>query len=174
MNKIAIIGNSCTGKTRLSQKLHEKLGLELIHIDHIQYKKGLHFRDYRETIQILIALQNKSSWIIDGFGPLDILQPRLKQADLIIMIDLPIYLISLWFFKRVFIILFYGKRPELPEGCSERSFKHLLKLLKSIYQVHTKMRPEMLRILSKDEFKNKTVLITDLVQWEKIYQGRFN
>lgn len=159
VSKISIIGNSCGGKTRLSQSLAKKFQLPLIHVDQIQFMSGLKFRPFTESIQLLKLEQVKQKWIIDGFGPLDILEERLKLADQIIMIDLPIATHYFWAFKRVLKNIFMNQRSELPPNSSERNWNHIVKLFKTIHQVHTKMRPEMLRILSRDAYKQKTLLI---------------
>lgn len=158
-SRIAIIGNSCGGKTKLARCLAKKFKLPLIHVDQIQYLEGLKFRPYKESIQILNIEQNKSEWIIDGFGPLDILENRLEKSDLIIMIDLPIWVHYFWAVKRTLQLMIKRQRQELPHNSSERNIKHIRKLLKTIYQVHTKMRPEMLRILDRENFKQKTQII---------------
>lgn len=157
--KIAIIGNTCGGKTQLSHSLAKKYQLPLIHVDEIQFMPGLKFRPFAESIQILKIEQEKPNWIIDGFGPLDILEERLKLADQIIMVDLPIATHYFWACKRVLKNLFFAQRPELPPNSSERNWSHIVKLFKTIHQIHTKMRPEMLRILSREVYIQKTVLI---------------
>lgn len=162
VSKISIIGNSCGGKTRLSQSLAKKFQLPLIHVDQIQFMSGLKFRPFTESIQLLKLEQAKPKWIIDGFGPLDILEERLKLADQIIMIDLPIATHYFWAFKRVLKNIFMNQRSELPPNSSEKNWNHIVKLFKTIHQVHTKMRPEMLRILSRDAYKQKTQLIQNI------------
>lgn len=162
VRKIAVIGNSCAGKTRLCKKLAELTGFPLVHVDAIQYLPGLEFRNYKESLQLLQLEQNKNCWIIDGYGPLDHLQDRLQKADLIIIIDLPLLVHYLLAVKRVFFILFNQQRTELPQNSSERNLVHLKKLFKTIYQVHTKMRPEMLRILQKKELVTKTKILKSL------------
>lgn len=159
IKRIAIIGNSCGGKTWLSLKLAARHQLPLIHVDQIQFMKGLVFRPFKESVQILKIEQEKTEWIIDGFGPLDILHDRLKLADQIIMIDLPIKIHYLWAVKRILKNLFQRQRPELPAESSERNLRHIIKLFKTIHQVHTKMRPEMLRILTHPSYTKKTVII---------------
>ncbi|AZZ36634.1 hypothetical protein CIK05_07470 [Bdellovibrio sp. qaytius] len=166
--KIAVIGNSCAGKTRLSRSLSKKYKLPLIHVDQIQFTTGLKFRPFSESIEILKTEQAKSKWIIDGFGPLDILEDRLKLADQIIMIDLPIKTHYFWAVKRVLKNLFISQRAELPANSDERNLSHILKLFKTIHQVHTKMRPEMLRILARDIYKTKTVIITNTFELNRL------
>lgn len=158
-SRIAIIGNTCGGKTRLAHRLAKRFSLPLIHVDQIQFMKGLKFRPYQESIQILQIEQDKPQWIIDGFGPLDILEKRLAKADWIIMIDLPKWIHYYWAVKRVIKNLFMSQRPELPPKSSERNLQHIFKLFKTIDQIHTKMRPEMLRILSRESLRHKTTII---------------
>lgn len=158
-SRITIIGNSCGGKTQVSRQLSKRYNLPLIHVDQIQFMEGLKFRPYKESIQLLQVEQDKPQWIIDGFGPLDILEDRLKKSDWIIMIDLPLWVHYWWATKRVFRNLFFTQRAELPAHSSERNLEHIFKLYKTIHQIHTKMRPEMLRILQRDQFKSKTLLV---------------
>lgn len=167
--RIAIIGNSCAGKTRLAHRLAERYQLPLVHVDRIQFMEGLRFRPYKESIQILQLEQDRPYWIIDGFGPLDILENRLEKADRIIMIDLPLWLHYFWAAKRVAINLFCGQRKELPPNSSERDLEHILKLFKTIHQIHTKMRPEMLRILARESLRTKTTIISTLKDWNQIF-----
>lgn len=129
---------------------------------------GLKFRPYQESILILQKEQDQPRWIIDGFGPLDILQQRLNLADWIIMIDLPLWQHYYWAIKRVFKNIFTGQREELPANSSERNIKHVIKLFKTIYQIHTKMRPEMLRILSREPLKTKTLLLQNTDELNKL------
>jgi adenylate kinase family enzyme len=168
--KIAVIGNACGGKTRLSRRLAEIYGLPLIHVDRLQYTDNLQLKPFKETIQLLQLEQKKASWVIDGFGPLDILEERLKLADIVVMIDLPVWRHYFWAVKRVIKNIFSGQRSELPPDCNERNIRHIAKLFKTIHQIHTKMRPEMLRILNRDVLKPKTILIRDLDQWSSIYK----
>lgn len=158
-SKIAIIGNSCGGKTRLARRLAQRHLLPLVHVDQIQFMTGLRFRPFMESIKILRNEHFKSEWIIDGFGPLDILEERLQLADQVIMINLPLSTHYFWAAKRVIKNILFKQRSELPNNSSERSWNHIVKLFKTIYQVHTKMRPEMLRILAREQYKNKTVIL---------------
>lgn len=170
ISRIAIIGNTCGGKTRLSLKLAARHNLPIVHVDQIQFMPGLAFRPFKESIKILKTEQEKPEWIIDGFGPLDILEDRLKLADQIIMIDLPLRVHYYWAVKRVLKNLFQGQRKELPENSSERNFSHIVKLFKTIYQIHTKMRPEMLRILGRDIYRHKTMIIQDTQDLNNLYR----
>lgn len=170
-HKILVIGNACSGKTTLSRFLSNKLQISVTHIDSIQFDQNLNIRPYKETIAILDQIiASKNQWIIDGFGPLDNLIQRFDQADRIILIDLPIWLNYVWAIKRQFRNIFFKARSELPAGADERSPSHTLKLFKTIHQIHTKMRPELLRILYREPYKNKTMILSSY----KLYKSHFN
>lgn len=168
--KIAVIGNVCGGKTALSRALAEIHQLPLTHVDSIQFLAGMRIRPHQESIAVLRDIQNQDRWIIDGYGPLDIIEKRFQAADQIILIDFPLWRHYWWCLKRQISILWSGRRAELPEDCDERSLKHTFKLFKTIWQMHTKMRPELLRILSRENLKNKTKVIRKLSQWKKLFR----
>lgn len=156
--KISIIGNVASGKSTLARFLSKRKNLPVTHIDSIQFLPDLTIRPYAETIKTLSAIQDQPEWIIDGYGPLDILEARLKLSDQIIFIDLPIWLNYFWLMKRQIKNLF-SPRAELPVGSSELSWAHTRKLIRSVDQIHYKMHPELRRILKKDIYQNKVVLI---------------
>ena len=168
IQKIAVIGNSGGGKTILSRELHRRYGWPLTHVDSVQFAAGLKIRPHHESIAILSAEQEKPAWIIDGFGPLDILEKRLTMADQIIFIDLPLWRHYWWCSKRQIMNL-WAPRRELPADCNELTWEHTRKLFKNLKQVHTKMRPELLRILGKDHLKSKVIHIRDQKQWNKLF-----
>jgi adenylate kinase family enzyme len=167
IKKISVVGNACAGKTRLSRKLAKIYGLPITHVDSIQFLPGMTIRSYRESIDLLSAVQLQESWLIDGFGPLDIIEKRFETADLVIFIDFPIWRNYWWATKRNILNL-WSRREELPEGCDERSLKHILKLYKTLWQVHTKMRPELLRIFTRDQYKNKILFIRSIKELKEV------
>jgi adenylate kinase family enzyme len=163
--KIAVIGNAGGGKTTLSRRLAEKYNIPVFHVDSYQYLPDLKIRPWPETIQILNEIQAKADWIIDGFGPLDIIENRFSIADKIIFIDFPLWRHILWSTKRQIKSL-WAPRTELPEGCNEFNFAHTIKLYKIIWRAHRQMRPELLRILARPSNREKVILIRTLRQLE--------
>lgn len=170
INRVVIIGNSGAGKTTLSRRLHEIHKLPLHHVDSIQFTAGMQIRNHSESIAILREIQSQSGWLIDGYGPLDILEERLRLADRIVFIDFPLWKHIFWSLKRqAWLALTRTQRKELPSGCFEGSWNQTRRLLKSIRNVHYQMRPEMLRILSRDVFCNKVIHVQNQEQWDHLY-----
>lgn len=166
-NRLSIIGNVASGKSTLARFFSKSKKIPLTHIDSVQFLPDLSIRPYADTIKALKEIQNHSSWIIDGYGPLDILEERLKLSDQIIFIDLPIWINYFWLIKRQIKNIF-SPRQELPAGSSELSWAHTKKLLRSIDQIHTKMHPELRRILAKDIYRGKVMRIQSVATLNRL------
>lgn len=159
MDRISIIGNIAGGKTTLSRALEESFQLPLIHIDHFQFLKDMQVRPISEVRKVVQDKMTTPRWIIDGFGPLDLLEPRLRLSDKIIFIDLPLRQHRWWLFLRQ-LRSPWQRRTELPVECNEASWLHTKKLFSTQTKMDRLMLPELRRILSRDEFRNKTIHIT--------------
>ena len=158
MPKVAVIGNAGGGKTTLSRQLAKHLGIPLYHVDSYQFLAGMKIRPHQETIQILTDIQNRENWLIDGYGPLDIIIKRFEIADHVVLIDFPLWRHYWWSLKRQIKSL-WSPRTELPAGCHEANIKQSYKLFRTIWKVHTQMRPELLRILNRPHLLPKVKMI---------------
>lgn len=167
--KVVIIGNIAGGKTRLSRKLSTLHSLPLTHIDSIQFLPGMQMRPLADTRTALNSVTSQDAWIVDGFGPLDLLEKRFALADKIVFIDLPLWRHYWWAIKRQFFINLFTRRSELPEGCNEMTWAHTQKLFKTLRQVDTKMLPELRRILNRETNKPKTLFIRTVQEWNHLY-----
>lgn len=166
--KIAVVGNAGGGKTTLSRRLVELYGLPLTHVDSIQFVAGMKVRPHKESIALLTEIQTQAAWIMDGYGPLDIIEARFQLADKIVFIDFPLWRHYWWCTKRQIRSLWW-RREELPEGCDEATFQHTLKLFKTLWRVHHQMRPELLRIFSRESLRGKVHFIRTHRDWRKVY-----
>ena len=119
--KIAVIGNACSGKTKLSRALAAMYNLPLVHVDSIQFLVDMKLRDPADTRKILELKSNDDAWVIDGFGPLKIIENRFQKADVVVFVRFSQWRNYWWCFKRQIKGLF-ARRSELPEGCFESTF----------------------------------------------------
>lgn len=171
--KICVIGNACSGKTKLARALQEITKLPLYHVDTIQFLPQLKLKNPNETRAELLGISLRQQWIIDGFGPLNIIEDRFQKSDLIIFIKLPLPLVYWWMTKRQLKALFV-RRKELPENCFEATPKQTYKLIKNIYNVHTGMWPQLDRIFKKDMYKNKILFLKsskDIIDFVQSLKG---
>lgn len=168
--RIAVIGNSCSGKTTLARALAQQCGLPITHVDSLQFLPGMKIRPHKESIALLQAVQTQETWIIDGYGPLDILEERLRRADRIVFIDLPLWRLFWWCTKRQIQNL-WSFRQELPEGCNELTWSHTKKLYQNIWKAHKLMRPELLRILERKDLHEKVIHVRTLGDWQRLSHG---
>lgn len=118
MERVLVIGCGGSGKSTLSQKLGEKTGLPVVHLDKLFWHSGW-VESGREEIDGKIRQEiEKDRWIIDG-NYTRTLPMRLKRCDTVIYLDFSRMACILGVLKRV--ISTYGKvRPDMGEGCPER------------------------------------------------------
>lgn len=138
MKKIAVFGNAGGGKSTLSKKLSELTGLPLYVLDKIKFQSGgteVPDEDYKRTHQQILATEQ---WIIDGFGSLETLWPRLDEADSLVFVDLPLYVHFGWVTKRLITGYF---NP--PEGWPERSpiLKSSINSYRALWLCHKYLTP---------------------------------
>ena len=146
MHKIAVIGSSGAGKSRLSRSMGEILGLPVIHLDKKYWLPGWTEppKDvWRSRVQELVK---RDRWIMDGnFG--GTMEIRIAAADTVVFLDMPRTLCIWRTIKRV---ITYRKetRPDMADGCDE---KFDLKFLKWIWDFPDRTRPRILEWLSTVE-----------------------
>lgn len=118
MERIMIIGCSGAGKSTLARALKEKLGLPLVHLDQLWWKKGWRHVTREEFDSRLAMALNMDRWIIDGNYSRTIMS-RLEKCDTVIYLDFNRWLCLWGMCQRV--LGNYGKvRPDMGGGCPER------------------------------------------------------
>ncbi len=118
MNKIIVVGVTGSGKSTVSKKLSQKLGLPYIQLDFLFWKPDWEQSQDEEFFEkIQKALDQKSGWVIDGnYGRTNHL--TWKEADTVVWIDLPFWLVFYQSLSRTLMRALTMK--ELWEGTGNR------------------------------------------------------
>ena len=144
MTRIAVIGNAGGGKTTLCASLGRKLNLPVHTVDLVQWKPGWVAAEPSEVAAAQAAWLAGSGWIIDGFGPWELIVERFGAADTLIFVDLPLYVHYWWAAKRQIKSIFQP-RPDLPPDCPMLPMTR--RLLAVMWYVHTRLRPQIIGLL---------------------------
>lgn len=119
LDRIAVIGNSGSGKSRLARLMGARLDLPVIHLDRHFFLPGWQERSGSEWAAMLTRFAEGEAWVIDG-NHTTYFAARRARADLIVWLDCPVWL-SLWRVIRR-LIWNYGRvrGDDLAPGCPER------------------------------------------------------
>ena len=153
----------------MSRRLRDMYQLPLTHVDTIQFMAGMKVRDVEETRGILNDRASAAKWIIDGFGPMDVMEKRFALADRVIFIDFPLWRHYWWATKRQ-IQSIWKTRPELPDGCNEASIGFTFRLFRTLWRVHKEIRPQLLEIFGRGMMKERVLVVRDVASWNQLYR----
>ncbi len=150
MNRIIIIGCGGAGKSTLSKEIASILNLPLYHLDKMFWLPGwveksrpLFYADQEKII-------SEDEWIIDG-NYMNSIPIRIKRADTVIYLNMPILLC---FYRAVKRFFKKAERHDIGEGCEEKLDKKFLWWILT-FRVHT--APRINKILA--EYKDKRIII---------------
>lgn len=87
--KISVLGYAGSGKTYLSDYLSEKNNIPVLHLDELKWDKEWKPVDDSVVLPKVSEFMQKENWIIDGFYSYLMLDKRLEDADLIVLLQLP-------------------------------------------------------------------------------------
>ncbi|MEK6731396.1 MAG: hypothetical protein AABY34_04390 [Pseudomonadota bacterium] len=90
LSRVIIVGNAAGGKTRLAKSLADLLEISCVHIDKLQWGAGWTRASEGDFKRRHADVLSQKKWLIDGVGPEEELYVRLRAADTIIFIDLPV------------------------------------------------------------------------------------
>lgn len=147
--KIAIIGSPGSGKSTLALKLHKILHIPLFHIDQYFWKPNWQRPDREEFRRVHNELCDKYEWIIEGMA-IRHLEYRIERADIIIFLDIPLYVCLYRIFKRAFTNfgkVFFSSAPGCPERFPDREF------LTYVWHFNKRQKPEVREMLEWYEDK---------------------
>jgi adenylate kinase family enzyme len=118
MRRIMIVGQPGAGKSTLAARLGELTGLPVIHIDRIHWQPGWVERSKAEKTRLCLEAERQDRWVFEG-GHSATWPSRLARADILVWLDLPVWL-RLWRVVRRAIVGLGKTRPDMAEGCPER------------------------------------------------------
>lgn len=161
MKRVAVFGNAGGGKSTLSRRLSEITGLPLYILDKLKYQPGgieIPQEDYERVHQQILA---EDKWIIDGFGSMETLWPRLNAADSLVFIDLPLYVHFLWVTKR-FITGYFNP----PQGWPDNSpiLKSSFKSYQVLWLCHKYLTPKYREYVEQAQSNKKVYHIRSTQQ----------
>jgi adenylate kinase family enzyme len=118
MRRVMIVGQPGAGKSTLARALGAVTGLPVHHIDLIHWQPGWVERPRAEKIALATQVERGAAWIFEG-GLSATWDHRLARADMLIVLDLPLWLRAWRVARRT--LRHYGRtRPDLPPDCPER------------------------------------------------------
>ena len=117
MRRITIMGAAAAGKSTLATALGDRLGLRVVHLDHLLWLSGWVQRPKDEFLPLVEEAIAGDAWVMDG-NYSSTLDMRLARTDTVIVLTSPTWRSLLGIFARWWE--FRGRtRPSMTEGCPE-------------------------------------------------------
>jgi adenylate kinase family enzyme len=162
--KIAVIGSPGSGKSTLAFKLHRILHIPLFHIDQYFWKPGWQRPDREEFRKIHNQLCDASEWIIEGMA-ISHFEYRINKADVIIFLDVPLYVCLYRIFKRAFFHfgkVFFSSAPGCAERFPDREF------LTYVWNFNKKQKFEVMTFIEKYHNNKKIFVIKNQQELDEL------
>ncbi len=156
MQRIAVIGNAGGGKSVLCRQLSQALNIPLFPIDRMQWKPEWVAAPYAEIKAQHDIILAQEQWIIDGWGPWDLIEQRFQAADTIIFVDHPLVVHYWWSVKRQLRCIF-APRVDGLDGCPMLPVTG--RLLRMIWRIHHQLRPRLLDLVERQRAEKRVVHI---------------
>lgn len=93
MERVVVFGRGSAGKSALARELGTATGLPVVELDNEFWSVDLEPLAPEEWARRQAILAAQPRWIMDGdLGPYDVVEPRLRRADTVVVLDLPLWL----------------------------------------------------------------------------------
>ena len=119
MKRIMVIGCSGSGKSPFALELGRITGIEVTHLDRLNWRAGWKEVSRNEFDRQLDEVLKKDSWIIDG-NYSRTMEKRLEKAQVVFRFRLSTAACLYGYFSRLIKGKLGKKRIDMAEGCSER------------------------------------------------------
>ncbi len=145
-SRILVIGCSGGGKSTLSRKLSEKLGLPYVSMDRdFFWLPGWVKRPKTEERALIAASVAQNRWIMDGSGP-STFDLRFPRTDLVVWVRVP-RRVCLWGLVCRVASSFGRVRPDMAPGCPEQLPDR--EFLSYIWNFERRVSPVIIRMLDR-------------------------
>jgi adenylate kinase family enzyme len=148
MKRVLVTGNAGSGKSTLSKKLADSLGLPYFGMDQIVWKEGWKKASDAEEQEKVAELIARDSWVIDGVS-----YEVMTAADVVIFLDTS-RRVCFWRAAKRNGKYLFKSRPELPANCPEILI--IPKLAQIIWRFPERVRP---KILTEKTRRNRDTFI---------------
>ena len=93
MQRVVILGRGGSGKSVLARELGSRTALPVVELDKEYWNSRLEPLPKDEWERRQLALVEAPRWIMDGdLGPYDVVEPRFRRVDTVVVLDLPLWL----------------------------------------------------------------------------------
>jgi adenylate kinase family enzyme len=93
VERVVIFGRGAAGKSALARELGVATGLPVVELDNEFWSDDLKTLAAQEWARRQTILAEQPRWIIDGdLGPYDHVEPRVRRADTVAVLDMPLWL----------------------------------------------------------------------------------
>jgi adenylate kinase family enzyme len=93
VERVVVFGRGGAGKSALARELGTATGLPVVELDKEFWSVDLEPLAPEEWARRQAILAAQPRWIMDGdLGPYDVVEPRLRRADTVVVLDLPLWL----------------------------------------------------------------------------------
>jgi adenylate kinase family enzyme len=90
VQRVSVVGNACSGKSRLAGRVAEVLGVPHVELDSIYHQAGWNPIDPDEFVARVLAATDGDGWVIDGnYRSVVVDGPVWQRADTVVWLDLP-------------------------------------------------------------------------------------
>lgn len=148
--RIALIGNGGAGKSTVAAELCRLLDIPLFTVDSVQFQPNWVRTDPDEVAIWHQSVLTKTSWIIDGWGSMDLLKARFALADLILFFDYPLE-VHLASARRREEQSRAGECPTEPPGCRYADIGDLME--ETLKRVDSQLLPTIRGMLAEHDAK---------------------
>mgnify|MGYP001232416390 FL=1 len=152
--KIIILGNGGSGKSTLGEKFSKYLNIPVYHLDKLTFKTGWVTVNEKEFTGQLKKILLTDEWIIEGWSYNSTIPMRLSAADLIIYLELSVWLCYWYALKRHLQYTFKQNPYDPPHS---NIWKKTIRMVKAMWIVHKIYEPQLRELLT-NYTESKTII----------------